>query len=199
MLIYTSKSKVICIGRNYVEHIHELNNQIPTSPVIFIKPNTAISNHINLPKNRNQLHYEAEIVFAFDKNGSIKAVGLGLDLTDRNLQSELKSKGLPWELAKSFDGSAVLSEFVEMSNLDITKLSFKAYKNGNLIQSGDYKQMIYKPDLIIDFLAKNSISIKENDFLMTGTPKGVGVIEQGDIFEIELFCENKRILITKFK
>ncbi len=198
MKLETTKSKVICVGRNYVEHIKELNNETPTDPVIFIKPNSSISSSLNLLKNR-ELHYECEIVLAFDGDSNIKAVGLGLDVTDRDLQSKLKAKQLPWELAKSFDGSAVISDFVNIKTEDIPHLNFKAYKNKNLIQEGGYDLMIYKPKDIVDFLKDSAISICENDLLMTGTPKGVGVINQGDEFCIELFCKENKILDVNFK
>lgn len=197
MKIDTSKSKVICIGRNYVEHIHELNNEIPKSPVIFLKPNSSISKTLRLTDKR-EIHYECEIVFSFDNQSRIKAVGVGLDLTDRKLQSRLKVNGLPWELAKAFDNSAVISDLVEIPESDILKLSFKAYKNNTLIQHGSYELMMYKPNQIIDFLKDNNISICKNDLLMTGTPKGVGIINIGDKFKIELFCDNNKILETNF-
>jgi 2-keto-4-pentenoate hydratase/2-oxohepta-3-ene-1,7-dioic acid hydratase in catechol pathway len=194
----TSKSKIVCIGRNYIEHIDELQNEIPTNPVIFIKPNSAISSSINLHSNI-ETHYETEMVFRFDSNNNVDGVAIGLDLTDRNLQSDLKSKGLPWELAKSFDGSAVIGEFVKTDCNNIDKLSFKSYKNNTLVQSGNYNQMIYKPNFILDFLKKNNISFLDNDLLMSGTPKGVGIINNGDTFRVELFCENELILETIFK
>ncbi|AJC48914.1 fumarylacetoacetate hydrolase family protein [Allofrancisella guangzhouensis] len=192
-----SKSKVICVGRNYVEHIRELNNEIPDNPIIFIKPNSSVAKSLKLLPDR-ELHYECEIIFAFDGKSQIKAVGLGLDITDRDLQSKLKSKGLPWELAKSFDGSAVISDFVKIDLLNIPFLSFKAYKNNQLIQEGSYHLMIYKPNQIIEFLKYNNISICENDLLMTGTPKGVGVINHNDKFKLELFCKNSRVLEAFF-
>ncbi|MED7788443.1 fumarylacetoacetate hydrolase family protein [Francisella sp. 19X1-34] len=191
------KSKVICVGRNYVEHIQELNNEIPENPVIFLKPNSSISKTLKL-SNKREIHYECEIVFSFDKNSNIKAVGVGLDLTDRKLQSKLKAKGLPWELAKAFDNSAVISDFVEISESDISKLSFKAYKNDTLIQHGNYELMMYKPEQIVKFLRDSDISICENDLLMTGTPKGVGVVNAGDKFKIVLFCGDNKIIETRF-
>jgi len=198
MKLDTTKSKVICVGRNFVEHIKELNNETPTNPVIFIKPNSSIATSLKLLEKR-ELHYECEIVLAFDEHRRVKAVGLGLDITDRDLQSKLKAKQLPWELAKSFDGSAVISNFVSIKSDDIQYLHFKAYKNDELIQEGSYGLMIYKPDYIVDFLKKSSISICENDLLMTGTPKGVGVINYGDEFYIELFCKENKILDVNFK
>ncbi|AFJ43420.1 fumarylacetoacetate hydrolase family protein [Francisella orientalis] len=197
MQIDLTKSKVVCVGRNYVEHIHELNNEVPDSPVIFIKPNSSISKDLGLSPTR-EIHYECEIVFAFDHDSNIKVVGLGLDLTDRNLQSKLKSNGLPWELAKAFDNSAIISDFVEIDSQDIEFLNFKAYKNNSLIQQGSYDLMIYKPQQIIDFLSQNEISVAENDLLMTGTPRGVGVVNHGDKFRIALFCKDRKILEATF-
>lgn len=193
----TLKSKVICVGRNYVEHIYELNNETPENPVIFLKPNSSISKTLKLSDKR-EIHYECEIVFSFDNKSKIKAVGVGLDLTDRKLQSTLKAKGLPWELAKAFDNSAVISDFVEISENETPKLSFKAYKNDILIQYGNYELMMYKPGQIIEFLKDNDISICENDLLMTGTPKGVGIVGINDKFKIKLFCDNNKILETNF-
>ncbi|MBD5784536.1 fumarylacetoacetate hydrolase family protein, partial [Francisella tularensis] len=123
-----------------------------------------------------------------DNYSNIKAGGLGVDLTERNEQSKLKAKGLPCELAKAFDNSAVISEFVAIDSKDIAFFNFKAYKNDILIQQGSYYLMIYKPQQSIDFLQQNEISICENDLLMTGTPKGFGVVNTGDKFKIELFC-----------
>ena len=198
MKLDTKKSKVICVGRNFVEHIKELNNETPINPVIFIKPNSSISTSLKLLENR-ELHYECEIVLAFDEQSKVKAVGLGLDITDRDLQATLKAKQLPWELAKSFDGSAVISRFVSIKAKDLPHLHFKAYKNDKFIQAGSYDLMIYKPNHIVNFLKESSVSICENDLLMTGTPKGVGIINYGDEFYIELFCKETKILDVNFK
>ena len=191
-------SKVVCIGRNYIEHIKELDNETPKSPVIFIKPNTSITDKINLPKNR-EIHYECEIVLKINSDSKIIAVGVGLDLTDRSLQSKLKAKGLPWELAKGFDGATILSDFVEINENDIPKLSMKAYKNNELVQHANYDLMIYKPQQILEYLKEMSISLTETDCLMTGTPKGVGIIEQTDTFKLDLYLEDKIILSKEFK
>lgn len=198
MYIDKSKSKVICIGRNYIEHIYELENEIPENPVIFIKPNSSITASLKIPNNR-EIHYEVEIVFVFGNKEEIKGVGLGIDLTDRALQAKLKSKGLPWELAKAFDNSTILSEFIEIGDEDLKSLHFVGYKNNEIVQKGSYDLMIHKPYQIVDFLNENNISILENDFLMTGTPKGVGIVQQGDIFNIDLFLGDKRILEVEFK
>ncbi|GGD47912.1 2-keto-4-pentenoate hydratase [Malaciobacter pacificus] len=172
-------SKVVCIGRNYTEHIKELNNEVPDEMVFFIKPNSSISNKIVFPKNHNSCHYEAEISFLIE-NKQITAVGFGLDLTLREVQSKLKAKGLPWERAKAFDNSAIFSNFVPF-NEDITKLGIELYINGELRQKGDYSNMINKPHEIIEEV-NSFLSFEDGDILMTGTPSGVGEFKIGDEF-----------------
>lgn len=177
--IEITPSKVVCIGRNYMDHISELNNEVPEEMVFFIKPNSSISNRLNFPKNQNSCHYEAEISFMIEEN-KISAVGFGLDLTLREVQSKLKQKGLPWERAKAFNGSAVFSKFVPFSN-DIENLSIELYINDELKQKGSYSQMINKPVEIINE-ANSFLSFEDGDILMTGTPSGVGEFKIGDIF-----------------
>jgi 2-keto-4-pentenoate hydratase/2-oxohepta-3-ene-1,7-dioic acid hydratase in catechol pathway len=172
-------SKVVCIGRNYTEHIKELNNEVPDEMVFFIKPNSSISNKIVFPKNHNSCHYEAEISFLIE-NKQITAVGFGLDLTLREVQSKLKAKGLPWERAKAFDNSAIFSNFVPF-NEDITKLGIELYINRELRQKGDYSNMINKPHEIIEEV-NSFLSFEDGDILMTGTPSGVGEFKIGDEF-----------------
>ena len=185
-----SPSKVVCIGRNYVDHIKELNNEVPTSPVIFHKPNSAISNTIILD-SCEELHYEGEICFLI-QNNEIVGLGLGLDLTKRNLQSALKAKGLPWERAKAFDHSAILSEFIPFSKSP-EKLTMKIYKNDLLIQEGGYDLMIYKPQEILKEIS-SFMSLEDGDIIMSGTPKGVGKIQTKDTFTGELYDEGELIL-----
>ena len=146
--IEVTPSKVVCVGRNYVEHIKELNNEMPTSMVIFMKPNSALTHQLTtFPKNTIQ--YEGEISFLI-KNKKIAAVGFGLDLTNRQLQSELKAKGLPWERAKAFDGAAVMSEFVSIQSSDIDSLSMQLWINGALVQEAGVDLMIYKPLTVLE-------------------------------------------------
>ncbi len=184
-------SKVVCVGRNYVEHIKELNNEVPTSMVIFMKPNSALSSELITGK-QTPLHYEGEISFLIQE-GKINAVGFGLDLTNRELQSELKSKGLPWERAKAFDGAAVMSSFVSIQEEDIDKLSMELWINGLLVQEGGIDLMIYKPLQVIEEI--NSFStLSDNDIVMSGTPKGVGSYGEGDIFEGKIFIKQKEII-----
>ena len=189
-------SKVVCIGRNYVEHIKELNNEIPDSMVFFFKPNSSVSKKLFFPDFNNSCHYEAEISFLIEEN-KISAVAFGLDLTLRNIQTKLKEKGLPWERAKAFDNSAVFSKFVSF-NEDISKLSLKLYINDNLVQEAKVDFMINKPKEIIDEVLRFS-SFEDGDILMTGTPKGVGEFKRGDLFLGKLFYDNHPIIEERFE
>ena len=183
-------SKVVCVGRNYVEHIQELNNEIPTSMVIFMKPNSAISEV--LVSGKNPLHYEGEISFLI-KQGRVSAVGFGLDLTNRVLQNELKEKGLSWERAKAFDGAGVFSPFVSIDESEVEKLSMQLWINGVLTQEGGIDLMIHKPLDIIEEINSFS-SLIDNDIVMSGTPKGVGSFKSGDVFVGKIFVGKKEIL-----
>lgn len=184
-------SKVVCVGRNYVEHIKELNNEVPTSMVLFMKPNSALSSELITGK-QTPLHYEGEISFLI-KQGKIYAVAFGLDLTNRELQSELKGKGLPWERAKAFDGAAVMSQFVRIEESDIDKLSMQLWINDVLVQEGNIDVMIYKPLTVIKEI--NSFStLVDNDIVMSGTPKGVGSYAKGDKFVGKIFIADREII-----
>lgn len=189
-------SKVVCIGRNYIEHIKELNNEIPQDMVFFIKPNSAISDKLVFPKNQNSCHYEAEISFLIEDN-KISAVAFGLDLTLREVQSKLKEKQLPWERAKSFDGAAVFSKFVSFDG-DISKLGIELYINGELKQKCDYSLMINKPNEIISE-AKTFLSFEDGDILMSGTPSGVGKFSIGDEFIGKILFKDEIIIESDFK
>lgn len=188
-------SKVVCIGRNYAEHIAELNNEIPEEPVFFFKPNSSISNELIFPNGAKSCHYEAEISFLIEEN-KISAVAFGLDLTLRDVQSKLKTKGLPWERAKCFNNSAVFSEFVYFDDLD--SLEVELLINGKLKQKGGIELMIHKPYEIINNLLEFS-SFEDGDILMTGTPKGVGEFKKDDIFIGKILCNEKVILEKRFK
>ncbi|TEW51746.1 fumarylacetoacetate hydrolase family protein [Psychromonas algicola] len=185
-------SKVVCIGRNYVEHIEELNNEVPTEPVIFVKPNSAIATEIYTHVT-DAIHYEAEISFIIENNEFI-AAGIGLDLTKREVQSTLKAKSLPWERAKGFDKSAVLSEFVAIPN-QIETLRLVLSINDVIIQQANYDLMIYKPAQIVEAVSE-FMSFENGDILMTGTPKGVGKVNQGDVFVGQLYDQDT-LLITQ--
>ena len=175
--IEITPSKVVCIGRNYVEHIKELGNEIPKNMVLFLKPNSAVSNELKYVSDDN--HYEGEISFLVI-NKKIAGVGFGLDLTKRELQSYLKSKGLPWERAKCFDGAAVFSEFVPFV-CEVDELSLELYINADLVQKGSVAHMIYKPKAILKEV-ESFLSLEDGDIIMSGTPKGVGKYKKGDKF-----------------
>ena len=189
-------SKVVCIGRNYSEHIAELNNETPEEMVFFLKPNSAISQKLIFPKGHESCHYEAEISFLIEE-GKVSAVGFGLDLTLREVQSKLKEKGLPWERAKAFDNSAVFSKFVSFND-DISKLEVELYINDELKQKGDVSLMINKPSEIIDE-AKSFLTFEDGDILMTGTPTGVGKFNVGDEFLGKILYDGKVLIEQKFK
>lgn len=186
-------SKIVCIGRNYVDHIKELGNEVPDEMVVFLKPNSAISNVLHSSHLDEPLHYEGELSFLVQQ-GRFAAVAFGLDLTKRGVQSQLKSKGLPWERAKGFDGAAVFSEFVTLSN-SIDKLGFELSINSKLTQSGDIALMMYQPGVIQTELAR-FMQLYDGDIVMTGTPAGVGQIHAGDVFSAKLFNGNE-ILLSK--
>lgn len=182
-------SKVVCIGRNYVDHIRELGNEVPTDMVIFSKPNSAISDELIYLSEDTR--YEGEICFLIEDK-KISGIGFGLDLTRANIQNELKKKGLPWERAKSFNGSAVLSNFVSF-NGDIKEISFEMFINGELRQKADYDLMMYKPDQMITEI-ESFMSLEDGDIIMSGTPKGVGTYKKGDKFEAKVYCKDNVLL-----
>lgn len=188
-------SKIVCIGRNYSEHIKELNNDTPDEMVFFIKPNSSISNKLIFPKAHNSCHYEAEISFLIEED-KISAVAFGLDLTLREVQSKLKTKGLPWERAKAFNSSAVFSDFVNFSG-DLEKLEVELLINGELKQKGGVPLMINKPYEIIKE-AQTFLSFDDGDILMSGTPKGVGEFKVGDVFEGKILYDGKILLEERF-
>ncbi|XPV69390.1 MAG: fumarylacetoacetate hydrolase family protein [Halarcobacter sp.] len=189
-------SKVVCIGRNYTEHIAELNNETPEEAVFFFKPNSSVSEDLIFPKGASSCHYEAEISFLIEEN-KISAVGFGLDLTLREVQSKLKKKGLPWERAKAFNNAAVFSKFVSFTE-DTSNLELELYINGELKQKGGVSLMINKPQEIIEELLTFS-SFEDGDVLMTGTPKGVGEFKLGDVFIGKILYNNKVLCEKRFE
>lgn len=184
-------SKILCIGRNYLEHIQELNNAVPDEMVVFNKANSCISQRLHSFRDE-RLHYEAEICFVVE-NGQYSGVGLGLDLTKRELQSKLKAKGLPWERAKSFDGSAVFSRFLPLSGIDINALQLELFINCVRVQCGKVTQMMYPPLTILDEL-KSYTTLNDGDIVMTGTPQGVGEVHLGDVFLGRLKCGEQTLI-----
>ena len=182
-------SKVVCIGRNYVEHIEELGNEIPSQMVVFNKPNSAISNELFYFSE--SCRFEGEICFLI-QNKQIAGIGFGLDLTHADIQNNLKEKGLPWERAKAFDKSAVFSHFVPY-NGDIRTLAMKLFVNGHLIQFADYSLMMYKPGIMLSEINR-FMSLEENDIIMSGTPKGVATYKIEDRFVGQIFSDDRLIL-----
>jgi len=185
-------SKVVCVGQNYVAHIEELNSALPDQPVIFIKPNSSISDEIHL-HGEDEVHYEGEISFII-KDSQISAVGFGLDLTKRAVQSKLKTKGLPWERAKAFDGSAIFSEFKSFEG-NTNDLTLELHLNGELKQQGGCELMLFKPDVFLTSI-KSFLTLEDGDVIMTGTPSGVGPINHGDEFVGKIFAKGQ-LLVEK--
>ncbi len=201
--------KIICIGRNYAEHAKELGNDVPESPVIFIKPDTAVlkkGTDFYIPEFSQDVHYEAEVVLKISKGGKYiqeenagkhyDEIGLGIDFTARDLQSKLKEKGLPWELAKGFDGSAVLSEFYKKENFDMKNLNFSLLKNKEKVQDGNTNLMIFSPEKIIAFVSQY-FTLRVGDLIFTGTPKGVGKVSENDI--LEGFLEDQKVFDVRIQ
>ncbi|MHA7865152.1 fumarylacetoacetate hydrolase family protein [Flagellimonas marinaquae] len=185
--------KLICIGRNYVDHIEELKNERPDEPVVFIKPDSAIlpkEQDFYIPEFSNDVHYEVEVLVKIKKVGKHIAkefahkyydeVGLGIDFTARDLQSKLKAKGLPWEKAKGFDGAAVVGHWVSKKKFqDMDNLSFSLAKNGEMVQEGNTSLMLWKIDEIIAYVS-TYFMLKKGDIIFTGTPAGVGKVSPND-------------------
>lgn len=186
-------SKVICVGRNYVEHIKELNNETPERMVLFNKPNSAITSELQYIQE--DCRFEGEICFLI-KNSQIEGIGFGLDLTKAGIQNKLKEKGLPWERAKGFDKSAVLSPFVKLEG-NIKSLEMKLYLNAVLTQHANYDLMIYKPDNIVKEIA-SFMTFEDGDIIMSGTPKGVATYAKGDVFVAEIYVDNVLVLKKEF-
>ena len=186
-------SKVICIGRNYVDHIKELANEIPDEMVVFLKPNSAINKVLTAKHNDDVLHYEAELSFLY-QGGKFTAVGLGLDLTKREVQGKLKAKGLPWERAKAFDNSAIFSDFVSIEQEDIQRLNLSLMINDAPKQQGGVNLMMIKPADILREL-QTFISLEDGDIVMTGTPKGVGIIGNNDSFTGQVYLSQKDTVV----
>jgi len=184
--------KIICIGRNYTKHIEELQNEKPTDPVIFLKPDSAILPKkipFFIPAFAEDIHYEVEILVKINKVGKFIAsqfaskyydeIGLGIDFTERTLQSKLKAKGLPWEKAKAFDGSAVIGNFYPKTDFDLSEIKFQLYKNDALVQDGNSKFMLWPIDELISYVSQ-FFTLKKGDIIFTGTPAGVGKVNPND-------------------
>jgi 2-keto-4-pentenoate hydratase/2-oxohepta-3-ene-1,7-dioic acid hydratase in catechol pathway len=185
--------KIICVGRNYADHARELGNEVPEEPVLFMKPDSAVMQRNNpfvIPAISNDIHYECELILKIGRNGKcieqefahryISEIGLGIDFTARDLQTDLKSKGLPWEKAKAFDGSAYLGDFKPASDFaDLGDLSFEMHKNGIPVQVGKTAHMLHSIPTLIAYISRY-FSLKMGDVVFTGTPAGVGPVSRGD-------------------
>jgi len=180
-------SKILCVGRNYVRHIEELGNEIPDQMVVFAKPNSAIGDRLHATREGETLHYEGEIALLVE-GGRYTAAAFGLDLTRRALQSELKSRGLPWERAKAFDGAALFSPFAALDG-PVTGLSLRLTVDGEERQAGSVGLMMYKPAFILEELSR-VFTLEDGDIVMTGTPAGVGPIDPGATFEGTVFADD---------
>jgi 2-keto-4-pentenoate hydratase/2-oxohepta-3-ene-1,7-dioic acid hydratase in catechol pathway len=202
--------KIICVGRNYVEHIEELKNERPDEPVIFTKPETALllnNSPFYYPDFSNDIHFEVEILIQISRNGKyiepkfahkyFDKIGVGIDFTARDLQSKAKAKGLPWAISKGFNGSAPISKFVSKSDFkDINDLNFSLTLDGKNQQSGNTSHMIFSFGEILSYISK-FILLKQGDIIFTGTPKGVGPISIGN--KLEAYIEDKKMLEVEIR
>ena len=202
--------KIICIGRNYANHITELNNERPDEPVIFMKPDTSIlpkKTPFTIPEFSSEIHHEVEILIKISKVGKYidpkfankyyDEIGLGIDFTARDLQNRLKEKGLPWEKAKAFDGSAIIGDFQPKNIFNsIENITFELKNNGQTVQKGNTQQMLWKIDEIIAHVSQY-FTLKKGDIIFTGTPEGVAKVAPNDI--LEAFIEDKKVLRLHIK
>ena len=185
--------KIICIGRNYAKHIEELANERPRNPVVFMKPDSAIlpkRNPFFIPPFSNDVHHEVEILVKINKVGKhiqekfahkyYDEIGLGIDFTARDVQSKCKEKGLPWEKAKAFDGSAVIGEFYPKSEFNLEEVKFQLLKNDEVVQDGNSTAMLWKIDELIAYVSQYFM-LKKGDIIFTGTPAGVGKVKENDV------------------
>lgn len=200
--------KIICIGRNYVDHISELNNEKPVEPVVFLKPDTAVLSKgmpFIIPDFSKEIQHEVEVLVKISKVGKYidkkfaskyyDEIGLGIDFTARDLQTKLKNKGLPWEKSKSFDGSAVVGSFLAKNNFpSLDNINFKLHKNGVVVQQGNTSLMLWKIDALIAYISQ-FFTLKIGDIIFTGTPQGVTTIKEGDF--LEGFLENEQMFNVK--
>jgi len=202
--------KLICIGRNYTEHIEELKNERPSDPVIFLKPDTAIllkNQPFFIPDFSEDVHHEVELLVKIKKVGKhiqekfahtyYDEIGLGIDFTARDLQSKLKEKGLPWEKAKAFDGAALVGNFISKKEFsDLNNINFHLDNNGKTVQKGNTSLMLWKIDALIEYISKY-FTLKIGDIIFTGTPAGVSKVNPND--HLEGYIENKKVFSVKIK
>ena len=202
--------KIICIGRNYTDHIEELENERPEDPVVFLKPDTSLvlkNQPFFIPPFSDDVHYEVEILVRINRIGKhiqqkfahkyYDEIGLGIDFTARDLQAKLKAKGLPWEKAKAFDGAAVVGDWVNKSELPhIDELQFEMTKNGTVVQQSSSALMLWKVDELIAYVSQ-FFTLKIGDIIFTGTPAGVGPVIENDVLEGSL--EGRQLFSIKVK
>jgi acylpyruvate hydrolase len=201
--------KIICIGRNYIEHAKELNSPLPEKPVFFLKPETALlfnSRPFKLPGFTNELHYETELVLLISKKGKdipedkaaehFSHIGLGFDFTARDLQQKCKEKGLPWEISKAFDHSAPISNTLIAKSKFTGNIHFQLKLNGKVVQDGHSADMIFSFEQVISYVSK-FITLERGDLIYTGTPAGVGPVKHGD--KLEGFLEGKKMLTCSIR
>jgi len=201
--------KIICIGRNYRDHAKELSNPVPKDPLVFMKPPSALlleNKPFYYPEFTSNLHYELEVVLKICKNGRhvqpdfasgyYEQIGLGIDFTARDIQDRCKEKGHPWEIAKGFDHSAVVSSFFPLSDYDRSSIRFEMKKNGVSVQNGDTGDLIFKFDFLIEYVSQ-FFKLQMGDLIFTGTPAGVGPVIVGD--HLEGYLEGKKIIDCKIK
>ncbi|WP_333696269.1 fumarylacetoacetate hydrolase family protein [Flavobacterium sp.] len=202
--------KIICIGRNYTKHIEELQNERPDEPVVFLKPDSAIllkQHPFVIPEFSDDIHHEVEIIVRINKVGKYidakfapnyyDEIGLGIDFTARDLQAKLKEKGLPWEKAKAFDGSAVIGNFLSKKEFSsVENINFELKNNGNTVQKGNTSHMLWKIDELISYVSQ-FFTLKIGDIIFTGTPEGVAPVKPNDL--LEGFIEDQKLFRIQVK
>ena len=201
--------KIICVGKNYLKHIDELNSSKEDEPVIFLKPDTSIiqkNQPFFIPEFSNEIHYEIEIILKFNRLGKhieskfskkyFNQISLGVDFTARDFQNKFKERGLPWDISKGFDNSALIGDWKSIKTYDLDNINFRLEKNGKIVQQSNSKNMIWKIDELIAY-ASRYFTIKIGDIMFTGTPEGVGVVSEDDI--LEGFLGNEKVFSIKIK
>lgn len=201
--------KIICVGKNYSKHIDELNSSKEDEPVIFLKPDTSIiqkNQPFFIPEFSNEIHYEIEIILKFNRLGKhieskfsnkyFNQISLGIDFTARDFQNKFKERGLPWDISKGFDNSALIGDWKSIKTYDLDNINFRLEKNGKIVQQSNSKNMIWKIDELIAYASKY-FTIKIGDIMFTGTPEGVGVVSEDDV--LEGFLGDEKVFSVKIK
>ena len=201
--------KIICVGKNYLKHIDELNSSKEDEPVIFLKPDTSIiqkNKPFFIPEFSNEIHYEIEIILKFNRLGKhieskfsnkyFNQISLGIDFTARDFQNKFKERGLPWDISKGFDNSALIGDWKSIKTYDLDNINFRLEKNGKIVQQSNSKNMIWKIDELIAYASKY-FTIKIGDIMFTGTPEGVGVVSEDDV--LEGFLGDEKVFSVKIK